>query len=273
MRKTVVMIGLLAATMMTYASDIEQNVGLQFGFDRHLYRMNAPTRAEEDKTKLYKEPLNGGKFGFVYDVTFYKGLGLFLGFNYSYTMHSSRWKKIPYSESGKPASFEGVMLDYRYKAEEHMLDWNVLLQYKFEIAGGTYLGFYTGPSVQYIAKYQSRDYFRKSDGTEIVPDIRILEFAFNKEDVAPYYKNYNVTWGLGAMFQYDCYFIRGGYDFGLVNPYNVAQFGEVTVENAKGVPYPIFTDTDGVSPDSRTTRGRLDSWFISLGVFIWQSDK
>lgn len=263
---------MLAAALCANASDIEQNFGLEFGFNRHLYRLNAPAQSGKDKKELGKNPLNGGKFGFVYDVTFYKGIGLFLGFNYSYTMHSSDWVTTRYSAKGTVAQYDFV--DYRYKAEEHTLEWNALLQYKFEIAGDTYLGFYTGPSVQYIAEFKSRDYFRNSDGTEIIPEKRILEFSLNTEDIAPYYKNYNVTWGLGAMFQYECYFIRGGYDFGLINPYKVSAFGEVTVENDKGVPYPIFKKTDGSNePDDRQTRGRLDSWFITLGVYIWQSDK
>jgi len=271
MKKKILLVLTMAAAMTMQASDVEQNFGLQFGFDRHLYRLNAPYQSGKEKTELSKNPLNGGKFGFVYDVTFYKGLGMFLGFNYSYTMHSSKWATIPYSPKGTPSQYDYI--SYRYKAEEHTLDWNFLMQYKFEIAGDTYLGFYTGPSVQYIAEFKSRDYFCNSDGSEIIPEHRVLEFAYNTEDVAPYYKNYNITWGLGAMFQYECYFIRGGYDFGLINPYNVTTFGEITIENDKGVPYPIFTAEDGRSPDNRLTRGRLDSWFITLGVFLWQSDK
>lgn len=270
MKRNIVLVSLLAAAMLAHAADVEQSVGLQFGFDRHLYRMNAPTQSGAEKKDLSKNPLNGGKIGFVYDVTFYKGLGLFLGFNYSYTMHSSQWGTTSYSSKGTPAKWD--FIDYRYKAEEHMLDWNVHLQYKFEIAGGTYLGMYAGPSVQYIAQYRSRDYFRSSDGTEIVPTQRILAFNYNTEDIAPYYKNYNVSFGLGAMFQYKSYYIRGGYDFGLINPYKVSTFGEVTIENSKGVPYPIFTKEDGKMPDDRLTRGRMDSWFVTLGVFVWQSD-
>jgi len=272
MKRNIVLLMIVATAMCTQASDVEQNVGLQFGFDRHLYRMNAPSASGKDKSELSKQPLNGGKLGFVYDATFYKGLGIFLGFNYSYTMHSSPWVTIPYSEKGSKAQFNCI--DYRYKAEEHMLDWNFLMQYKFEIAGSTYLGLFTGPSIQYIAQYKSRDYFRNSDGTPIEEGVFIKEYSVNSEAISPYYRNFNISWGIGAMFQFDCYFLRGGYDFGLINPYKITTFGEVTVENDKGVPYPIFEKTDGsYEPDDRLTRGRLDSWFITLGVFIWQSDK
>jgi len=272
MKKRILLVLTIAAAMCAQASDVEQNFGLQFGFDRHLYRLNAPSVSGKEKDALSKQQLNGGKLGFVYDVTFYKGMGLFLGFNYSYTMYNSPWVNIGYNEVGMPTLFSGIQ--YRYKAEEHMLDWNILMQYKFEIAGDTYLGFFTGPSIQYIAQYKSRDYFRTMDGTDLVPGTKIMAYDVNTEDIAPYFKNYNVSWGLGLMFQYDCYFIRGGYDFGLINPYKMDTWGALKYVGVDGQTYHWFEKTDGShDPDDRRTRGRLDSWFICLGVFLWQSDK
>ena len=67
-------------------------------------------------------------------------------------------------------------------------------------------------------------------------------------------KRINVTWGLGAGFQYDRYFLRGGYDFGLINPYKASQFD--------------YTDTNGGRP---RTRGRFDQWQIKVGIYLWQS--
>ena len=61
-------------------------------------------------------------------------------------------------------------------------------------------------------------------------------------------KRINVTWGIGAGFQYDRYFLRGGYDFGLINPY-VSQ---------------TFTGQDVY------TRGRFDQWQIKLGIYFWK---
>jgi hypothetical protein len=56
----------------------------------------------------------------------------------------------------------------------------------------------------------------------------------------------NVTWGVGAGFQYKRYFLRGGYDFGLMNPYKHSDFA-----------------------NEKHTRGRLDQWNIRLGVYLW----
>ena len=66
-------------------------------------------------------------------------------------------------------------------------------------------------------------------------------------------KRINVTWGLGVGFQYDRYFLRGGYDWGLINPYKATQFNVVVGE---GHP---------------RTRGRFDQWQIKLGMYFWQS--
>jgi hypothetical protein len=61
-------------------------------------------------------------------------------------------------------------------------------------------------------------------------------------------KRLNVTWGVGAGLQYERYFIRGGYDFGLINPYQLRQFPGEDVY----------------------TRGRIDQWQVKVGIYLWQ---
>ena len=63
------------------------------------------------------------------------------------------------------------------------------------------------------------------------------------------FKRLNVTWGVGAAFQYKRYFLRGGYDFGLLNPHKYADY------------------TTGIH-----SRGRLDQWSIKIGMFLWYAD-
>ena len=63
------------------------------------------------------------------------------------------------------------------------------------------------------------------------------------------FRHLNITWGLGAGFQYKRYFLRGGYDFGLLNPYKNTDF-----EN-------------GIH-----TRGRLDQWEIKIGMYLWYAE-
>jgi hypothetical protein len=59
---------------------------------------------------------------------------------------------------------------------------------------------------------------------------------------------------LGAGFQYDRYFLRGGYDFGLINPYKASHHFD-------------YTETNGGNP---RTRGRFDQWQIKLGMYLWE---
>ena len=59
----------------------------------------------------------------------------------------------------------------------------------------------------------------------------------------------NVTWGVGAGLQYKRYFLRGGYDFGLLVPYKKADFS-----------------------NERHTRGRLDQWSIKVGMYLWYDE-
>jgi hypothetical protein len=64
-----------------------------------------------------------------------------------------------------------------------------------------------------------------------------------------------VTWGVGAGFQYKRYFLRGEYDFGLINPHRYGQFVNIAGETM-----------------DRNTRGRLDQWSIRIGMYLWYAD-
>ena len=122
------------------------------------------------------------------------------------------------------------------------IDW----QYKFEIAKRTWIILYTGPTLQCGLDLTSKLY-KTNNGKEITLE---KDNSFYSEDMKDKeLKRINVTWGLGAGFQYDRYFLRGGYDFGLINPYKERSF---------------------VGHDAYT-RGRFDQWQIKVGVYLWQS--
>jgi hypothetical protein len=75
------------------------------------------------------------------------------------------------------------------------------------------------------------------------------ENIYSVDDMNDYaLKRLNVTWGIGAGFQYQRYFLRGGYDFGLINPYKAQSFSNIDVH----------------------TRGRFDQWQIKLGMYLWE---
>jgi hypothetical protein len=76
-----------------------------------------------------------------------------------------------------------------------------------------------------------------------------LGISFLLNDANEQLKRLNVTWGVGAGFQYKRYFLRGGYDFGLIVPYKSADF-----------------------VNGNHTRGRLDQWNIKVGVYLWYDE-
>lgn len=252
--KRITLLVLLTVGALTARAEVTHSIGVQAGFARQLHMLNNPKISEADKTKLEKTPLNGVKIGLAYETMFVKGFGLYTALNYNFTVHSSPWETTQMMPNGRPTSMY-KQYDYRYKAEAHTVDLNLELEYKFEIAGNTYLVLYTGPSVEWIGKYAAEDIWRDNSTQEEKPSfVRVL--GYDAADMAEYYRRWNVTWGLGAAFQYGRYFLRGGYNFGLVNPYKYSTFSEM-----------------GYEGDKRLTRGRLDNWSIKLGVFLWNSDK
>lgn len=234
MKRLTLILFICAATTMASAQDY---FGVQLGFAQPIARLNTPTT----KTSLFPTSYNGFKVGLVYDATIVKGFGVSMGLNYTFGNHTSAWKqigKLPYPQERSTGQYHQL---------EIPIDW----QYKFEIAKRTWIILYTGPTLQCGLDLTSKLY-KTNNGKEITLE---KDNSFYSEDMKDKeLKRINVTWGLGAGFQYDRYFLRGGYDFGLINPYKASQFD--------------YTDTNGGHP---RTRGRFDQWQIKVGIYLWQS--
>ena len=234
MKRLTLILFICAATTMASAQDY---FGIQLGFAQPIARLNTPTT----KTSLFPTSYNGFKVGLVYDATIIKGFGVSMGLNYTFGNHTSAWKQIgtlPYPQE-------------RTTGQYHQLEIPIDWQYKFEIAKRTWIILYTGPTLQCGLDLTSKLY-KTNNGKEITLE---KDNSFYSEDMKDKeLKRINVTWGLGAGFQYDRYFLRGGYDFGLINPYKASHFD--------------YTDTNGGHP---RTRGRFDQWQIKVGVYLWQS--
>jgi hypothetical protein len=234
MKRLALILFICATTTMVSAQDY---FGVQLGFAQPIARLNTPTT----KTSLFPTSYNGFKVGLVYDATIVKGFGVSMGLNYTFGNHTSAWKQIGKNPHPQERSTG------QYHQLEIPIDW----QYKFEIAKRTWIILYTGPTLQCGLDLTSKLY-KTNNGKEIILE---KDNSFYSEDMKDKeLKRINITWGLGAGFQYDRYFLRGGYDFGLINPYKASQFD--------------YTDTNGGNP---RTRGRFDQWQIKLGVYFWQS--
>lgn len=203
----------------------------------------------KDQEKATVTSLNGIKAGVVYETSIVKGFGLQLGLNY--TFGTKLGKLTGKNEAGTTfKSKEDIM----YHQIEIPVDW----QYKFEVAKETYLLLYTGPTIEMglgFSKNTTRQQINPATGK--IEDITLKQDLYkqmyaNKTDydedgIADKYRRLNVTWGVGAGFQYQRYFIRGGYDFGIFNPYN---------------------DVFNNNSDFRQ-KARFDQWSLKLGIYLW----
>ena len=230
MKRLTLILFICAATTMASAQDY---FGVQLGFAQPIARLNTPTT----KTSLFPTSYNGFKVGLVYDATIIKGFGVSMGLNYTFGNHTSAWKQVgtyPYPQE-------------RTTGQYHQLEIPIDWQYKFEIAKRTWIILYTGPTLQCGLSLTSNKF--ETDNYGKIKDDVISSDFYLIEDKNMALKRINVTWGLGAGFQYDRYFLRGGYDFGLINPYKERSF---------------------VGHDAYT-RGRFDQWQIKVGMYLWQS--
>ena len=237
-RITIILFSLLLTTAL-FAQEEMGGLGIHIGYAAPTLRINTPLT----KT-LEAIPMNGMKVGISYDATIAKGFGTTLGLNYTFGTYHSKWV-TPNTMSTNRYSYRDT-----YQGLELFCDW----QYKFEIAGNTYLMLYTGPTIQFHLSLKEQEYIRTSDDTHIAKGSEVYYgYTYRDNESFEDYKRLNVTWGIGAGFQYRQFFVRGGYDFGLLNPYKKDTFKALGVES------------------DYYTRGRFDQWQIKLGMYIWQN--
>lgn len=222
-----------------FAQDLPQGFGFHIGFAQPVLRLNSPDTRYNNDSLVNTTVLNGLKVGFVYDATYIKGFGSSIGINYTFAQGQSNWYQI--------SEYKSRRTQNTYHQLEVFVDW----QYKFEIAQSTYLILYTGPSVQCAVAMNEKVFERQFEGEPSETGHYSL-FDYDDNVLSRDLNRFNVTWGVGLGFQYQRYFLRGGYDFGLVNPYKNSNFNQMGFAN------------------DRRTRGRLDQWNIKIGIYLWQ---
>jgi len=241
MKKSIVTLLCAICAMSAFAVDMpKQGFGLQIGWAQPILRLNSPDKSYPKDSLVNTIHLNGFKVGLVYDASYIAGFGSTIGINYTFGGGHTDWTKKNTSYSVKTQTL--------FNEVELFVDW----QYKFEVAKETYLMLYTGPSLQCGISLDVNNYLR-NDLTDEVEANRYSAYTTDVEN--EHLTRLNITWGIGAGFQYKRYFLRGGYDFGLINPYANKE----------------FVDPLGQSYD-RYTRGRLDQWSIKIGMYIWYEE-
>lgn len=234
MKRIVMLCIIVASAAMAYS---QSYVGVNVGYAQPITRLNLPVMGKE--SVLNPTTYNGMKVGVVYDVTLIKGLGVSMGLNYTMGGNATEWKSKSSSIKYPQERSHGW-----YHQLEIPVDW----QYKFQIAKDTWLMLYTGPTLQCGLSLQKKNYV--NDGKTVEMNAKNpTDNLYDAEDTGVFaLKRLNVTWGVGAGFQYERYFLRGGYDFGIINPYKV----------------------DSFTGQDIYTRGRFDQWQVKLGMYLWQ---
>ena len=230
--KRILIICVIAMTMTSLYA--QEYLGVQIGYANPITRLNVG----ENKNTLFPTSYHGMKIGFVYDATLWKGLGVSMGLNYTFGANVTDWTQ-------KVSTQQGLYPQVRSRGQYHQLEIPVDWQYKFEIAQNTWIILYTGPTLQCGLALNDKWYIRLNKDSE---SILKEENLYSEQEMADYaLKRLNVTWGIGAGFQYEKYFLRGGYDFGIINPYKAQSFNH-----------------------GAYTRGRFDQWQIKLGMYLWE---
>lgn len=245
MKKVLITLCIACMAISAYAVEIpKQGFGVQIGWAQPILRLNDPSERYAKDSLVNTTKLNGFKVGVVYDASYIAGFGSSMGINYTFAAGSTPWKA-----NGIYGDYPRSRTSMMYHEMEVFVDW----QYKFELAKETYIVLYTGPSIQCGITFNERNTIETIDLvnggiTATHNDYNRYGTERSNEDLT----RLNITWGLGAGFQYKQYFLRGGYDFGILNPYKNAQFVNVLGQTS-----------------DRYTRGRLDQWSIKVGMYLW----
>jgi hypothetical protein len=234
MKRIVFFCFMVASATMAWA---QSYLGVEVGYAQTITRLNSPIQGKE--TTLNPKAYNGFKVGVVYDVSLVKGFGVRLGLNYTMGGYNTDW-----TQKNEAIKYPQVRTTGWYHQLEIPVDW----QYKVTMAKNTYFILYSGPCLQYGLSLKDNKY--ENNGKEIV--LLNQSNRYSEENMRDHaLKHLNVTWGVGAGLQYERYFVRGGYDFGLINPYKALVFD--------------------VSDDYRPyTRGRFDQWQVKIGMYLWE---
>lgn len=245
MKKLFCTLFVACVALSAWAVDLpKQGFGFQIGWAQPILRLNRannPANAKDSLSSITK--LNGFKVGMTYDASYIAGFGSSMGINYTFATANNGWKA-----AGTIADYPRSRQKIYYHEVEIFVDW----QYKFEVAKETYLMLYTGPTIQCGIGMDMR-VDRQNDYNAEITTMRYS--GYKNDNPNEQFTRLNVTWGVGAGFQYRRYFLRGGYDFGIINPYANRQ----------------FVDAAGNQLD-RYTRGRLDQWSIKIGMYLWYDE-
>ena len=176
-----------------------------------------------------------------------------MGLNYAISGRTTAWQKES-TYTGTVTNTTGKELKRKNVIQtiELPIDW----QYKFEVAQKTYLIVFTGPTIQYNFYYKTTNYvkdFNPKTGTKEETQNKYNHYSVDLDgDDNKDFTPFNIQWGVGLGVQYERYFIRANYDFGIYNHFRDSYY-DSSVESL-----------------THYNRGRLDQWSVRVGIYFWQ---
>lgn len=209
----------------------DQHLGIEIGYNRPVLRESVSW----DGGKL-TTPFNGARVGLMYEATLIKGFGVRLGVEYDISSRTGKWQNASsfttYPQTRKQLRMQNIGIP---------VEW----QYKFQIAKETYLVLYTGPTFAYHLQLSGITMQKSYDQKVTNQSVSLVRQDVDNDDVYDY-SQFNLQWGMGAAFQFQNYYVRGGYDFGIINAYRDR--------------YNNLTDA--------ATKARCDGWHITAGIYF-----
>ena len=169
MKRLLSTLGIALITCVAWAQNLPQGFGFQIGFAQPVLRLNSPETRYPSDSLVNTTTLNGFKVGLVYDATFVKGFGASIGVNYTFGQGNTQWQR-----QSTLSDYPQKRVRTTYNQVELFVDW----QYKFEIAGGTYIILYSGPSIQCAVAMTDKVLERQLDGDISEKNIGRLLRAF-----------------------------------------------------------------------------------------------
>ena len=197
----------LVATLALSAWAIDlpkQGFGVQIGWAQPIMRLNSPSNPASAKDSLGTiVKMNGFKVGLVYDASYVAGFGSTIGINYTFAAGHSNWVTTGIT------NYPRTRTQTFYQELELFVDW----QYKFEVAKETYLILYTGPTLQCGLIYDERAVTEMQNFSGDIVRTVTSTNRYTRHDADNVLSNndltrLNITWGIGAGFQFKKYFIR-----------------------------------------------------------------
>ena len=219
MKKTLAIVAFVAA--MLVAGKAQAQLSINLG-----YAPETLTETVSNSGNSYYTNMTGFFAGATYNMDLYKGLGLAVG-------AQIRWN----SDSGSSSSNLIVInSNCKYTTNQFLIDVPVLLNYGYNFNRDLRLAAFVGPTINFGIYGQTKVTTNVNSIIGSGTDVDIYDFY----DANSYnFKRFNLSGTAGLAFSFKQFRIFGGYNFGLLNLSNNANYTAKTAAPFFGLSYTL----------------------------------